>query len=89
MEIILKPELEIFIKEKVATGQYQSINEAINEGIKLLMFQDDIYQGKKEQLRQEIMIGEEASSRGEVIDSEEVFSQLQQKLNQLKKASNE
>jgi Arc/MetJ-type ribon-helix-helix transcriptional regulator len=31
MEIILKPELESFIKEKIASGQYQSIDEAIEE----------------------------------------------------------
>ena len=39
-----------------------------------------IYQGRFEELRQEILIGIEASNRGETLDSETVFNSLQQKL---------
>jgi hypothetical protein len=43
-----------------------------------------IYKGRFEELRGEIMVGVEASERGEVVDGEIVFSQLQQKLQQLR-----
>ncbi|WP_319420768.1 hypothetical protein [Pleurocapsa sp. FMAR1] len=62
--------------------QYQSVNEAINAGLKLLMEQELIYQGRFAELRQEIMVGIEASQRGEVVDSETVFNSIQEKLEQ-------
>lgn len=82
MNIILQPELEQFIQEKITSGQYQSVNEAVNAGLKLLMEQELIYQGRFDQLRQEIMVGIEASERGEVVDSETVFNSIRQKLEQ-------
>lgn len=80
MEIKLKPELENFLREKIERGQYQSIDEAINQGLELLKNQDEIYQGRFEELKREIMIGAQAADRGEFIDGEIVFEQLKQKL---------
>ncbi len=82
MDITLQPELEQFIREKITSGQYESANEAINAGLKLLMERELIYQGRFDQLRQEIMVGIEASQRGEVVDSETVFNSIRQKLEQ-------
>ncbi len=81
-EITLKPELREFITNKIAQGKYQTLNEAINKGLELLKFQEEIYQGRFEDLQREIMLGVEASERGEVIDSELLFSQLENKLKQ-------
>ena len=41
-----------------------------------------IYQGRFDRLSQEIMVGVEASERGEVVDSETVFNSIGQKLEQ-------
>ena len=82
MDITLQPELEQFIQEKITSGQYQSVNEAVNAGLKILMERELIYQGRFDQLRQEIMVGIEASERGEVVDSETVFNSIRQKLEQ-------
>lgn len=82
MDITLQPELEQFIREKITSGQYQSVNEAVNAGLKLLMERELIYQGRFDQLRQEIMVGIEASERGEVVNSETVFNSIRQKLEQ-------
>lgn len=82
MDITLQPELEQFIQDKITSGQYKSVNEAVNAGLKLLMEQELIYQGRFDQLRQEIMVGIEASEKGEVVDSETVFNSIQQKLEQ-------
>ena len=80
MEISLEPELERFIQSLVSNGQYKSVNEAVNALLKLLMERELIYQRRFEELRQEILIGIEASNRGETLDSETVFNSLQQKL---------
>lgn len=82
MDITLPPEIEQFIQEKITSGQYQSVNEAVNAGLKLLMERELIYQGRFIELRQEIMVGIEASERGEVVDSETVFNSIGQKLEQ-------
>jgi antitoxin ParD1/3/4 len=57
MDITLQPELERFIQEKITSGQYRSLNEAVNAGLKLLMEQELVYQGRFAQLRQEIIVG--------------------------------
>jgi antitoxin ParD1/3/4 len=82
MKISLPPELEQYLQEKVRSGQYQSIDEALGEGVRLLMNRDELYQGRFEELQAEIRIGIEASDKGDVIDGDEVFARLRQKLSQ-------
>ncbi|MBV6621697.1 MAG: type II toxin-antitoxin system ParD family antitoxin [Rivularia sp. (in: Bacteria)] len=82
MNISFTPELEQFIQSQVASGKYASIEDMIVAAIKLLKEREYIYQGRFEELQREIMIGVEASERGEVIDGEIVFNQLEQKLRQ-------
>jgi antitoxin ParD1/3/4 len=82
MNISFTPELERFIQSQVASGKYASTEEVIVAGIKLLEKRECIYQGRFEELQREIMVGVEASERGEVIDGETVFQQLKQKLQQ-------
>ena len=82
MSISLTPELEEFIQSQVESGKYSSTEEVIIAGIKLLKEREKIYQGRFEELKREIAIGVEASDRGEVVDGEVVFRQLEQKLQQ-------
>ena len=82
MNISLTPELEQFIQSQVETGKYSSSEEVVLAAIKLLEVKENIYKGRFEELQRSIMIGVEASERGEVIDGETVFHQLQQKLQQ-------
>lgn len=82
MDISFTPELEQFIQNQVASGKYASTEEVIVAGVKLLEERECIYQGRFEELQREIMVGVEASQRGEVIDGETVFHQLEQKLQQ-------
>ncbi|MGI2904578.1 type II toxin-antitoxin system ParD family antitoxin [Tolypothrix sp. VBCCA 56010] len=82
MNISFTPELEQFIQSQVASGKYASTEKVIVAGIKLLEERECIYQGRFEELQREIMVGVEASERGEIIDGETVFQQLKQKLQQ-------
>ncbi len=82
MNISLSSEIEKFIESQVESGKYPSAEEVIVAGIRLLEERERIYQGRFEELKKEIMLGVEASQRGEVVDGETVFSQLQQKLQQ-------
>ncbi|MBN4001745.1 type II toxin-antitoxin system ParD family antitoxin [Nostoc sp. LPT] len=80
MYVSLTPELEQFIQSQVESGKYSSSEEVILAAIKQLEVRENIYKGRFEELQRLIMIGVEASERGEVIDGETVFHQLQQKL---------
>lgn len=82
MNLALSSEIEKFIETQVQSGKYSSAEEVILAGIRLLEERERIYQGRFEELKKEIAIGVEASERGEVVDGEIVFSQLQQKLQQ-------
>ncbi len=82
MNVSLTPELERFIQSQVESGKYSSSEEVILAAIKLLEVGENIYKGRFEELQRLIMIGVEASERGEVVDGETVFHQLQQKLQQ-------
>ena len=84
MNIELTPELEQIIQQQVDSGHYKSIDEVIYAGVKLLDQLEKTYQGRYEELRQEVLQGIEASDRGEVIDSQVVFQNLQAKLNDKK-----
>jgi antitoxin ParD1/3/4 len=82
MNLALSSEIEKFIETQVESGKYSSAEEVILAGIRLLEERERIYQGRFEELKREITIGVEASERGEVVDGETVFSQLQQKRQQ-------
>ncbi|KAF3885161.1 MULTISPECIES: type II toxin-antitoxin system ParD family antitoxin [Nostocales] len=82
MNLSLTPELEQFVQNQVESGKYASQEEVVLAALHILADRERIYKGRFEELQQEITIGVEASLRGEVVDSETVFSQLQQKLQQ-------
>jgi antitoxin ParD1/3/4 len=80
MNVSLTPELEQFLQRQVEDGKYKSPQEVILAALRAFAERERIYKGRFEELREEIMVGVEASRRGEVVDGETVFSQLEQKL---------
>lgn len=83
MSISLTPELEEFIQNQVASGKYASTEEVIIAGIKLLEERENIYKGRFEELKREIMVGVE---HGERFDGREVIEKLRQKNQAMRKA---
>lgn len=83
MSISLTPELEQFIQGQVESGKYASTEEVIIAGIKLLEEREKVYKDRFEELKWEIMIGVEAIERGELIDAESVFAELEADLQQI------
>lgn len=82
LNLTLTPELEQFVKTQLENGKYTSPEEVILAALRMFAKQENIYKGRFEELQREIMIGVEASERGEVIDSETVFHQIRAKLAQ-------
>jgi antitoxin ParD1/3/4 len=74
------PEIEQLINAQLATGKYAAATEVILAGLRLLEERERIYQGRFEELQQAVRIGIEEADRGELIDSEVVFSRLRERL---------
>lgn len=60
MELILSPECEAMVREKVASGRYANISEVIEDALRLLDERD-----RRQRLRDAIAIGDEQFARGE------------------------
>ena len=89
MNISLTPDLEQFIQKQVNSGKYASSEEVVKAALQAFIQQHDLYKGRFDELQREIMIGVEASKRGEVIDADTLFNQLQAKLNKARQEAGE
>lgn len=65
MNVILSPELENLIREKVSSGDYNSPSEVIREALGLLKEQDQLREIRREEVRREVMKGVEQIRNGE------------------------
>lgn len=80
MNISLTPEQQKFVAERLQSGRYHTAAEVVREGLRLLMDRERLEQQKLDVLREEIRRGIEAADRGELVDGEQVFAELQAKL---------
>jgi antitoxin ParD1/3/4 len=76
MQIVLPPEVEAIVQRQLTSGNYNSAIEVILAGVKLLEKQQDIYQGRLEELQKDALIGWEASKRGEVVDGATAMAKI-------------
>jgi antitoxin ParD1/3/4 len=68
MNIELPPDQQAFLAGLVATGQFDSVGEAVREGVGLLISRED--------LKRQVQVGIDQADRGELIDHETVFRNL-------------
>jgi antitoxin ParD1/3/4 len=57
MQISLNSHYEMLLQNKVATGFYESVNEVIQEALRLLEERDQLYEVQLKNLRNEIQQG--------------------------------
>jgi antitoxin ParD1/3/4 len=80
MQVILPPELELIVSRQLTSGKYLDEIAVIRAAIELLEQQEDIYQGKLDELKQAAQIGLEASQRGEVVEGNIAMEQIRANL---------
>lgn len=81
MNVSLTPQLEKLVKDKVASGFYNSASEVIREALRLLEEHDRLKQMRLEELKKEIAIGLKQANEGDLVDANEVFDGLDRKRN--------
>ena len=76
MKIHLRPELEEMIKQDVQRGPYQTVDEFVEHAVALLHEQETWLAEHRTETAAKIEQGYAAAQRGELIDSEQVRTAL-------------
>jgi antitoxin ParD1/3/4 len=83
MNVSLPPELEQLVHEKVKSGRYLSASEVVQEGLRLLEERDRLHQLRLSELQQKLTIGVQQADRGDLIEADDVFAELEEDLRQI------
>jgi antitoxin ParD1/3/4 len=75
-----------FVSDLLKTGHYQSQSEILREGLRLLKEREELKQLRIAALRKEIAIGGAPADRGELVDGEQVFSEIRERSAERKRA---
>ncbi|MBC6478751.1 MAG: type II toxin-antitoxin system ParD family antitoxin [Hormoscilla sp. GM7CHS1pb] len=86
MNITLKPQQEKFLREKLDSGKYGTIDEVIAEAFKLLEERDEHYQQWLDETRKKVAIGIEQANRGQLTDGKVAMARLRAKLSQARES---
>ena len=65
MNVSLTPQLEDYVKQKVAAGKYNSVSEVMREALRLLEERDALKEMKLEALRRDLQAGIQELDQGE------------------------
>jgi antitoxin ParD1/3/4 len=76
MNVLLKPEIEKFVTEKVQAGQYANPSDIVNQALEVLRDQEEFTPEHEAYLRREVRRGLEQLDRGEFasFDAEKIIA---------------
>ncbi|HEX4603659.1 MAG TPA: hypothetical protein VH724_06675, partial [Candidatus Angelobacter sp.] len=77
MTIHLRPELEELIKQDIQRGAYQTVDEYVEHAVFMLHEQEAWLAEHQSEITAKIQAGYDAAQRGELIDSDQVRSALE------------
>jgi len=76
MEIHLRPELEALIRQDVQRGSYQTIEDYVEHAVSLLHEQEAWLAANRAEISAKIDEGYRSAQRGDLLEAEEVRTQL-------------
>lgn len=76
MELSLTPELERWIAERVAAGEFESASAAVRAGLLLLQQKEEERRIRLEALRRDVDLSIEQLDCGKGVDGDEVFDEV-------------
>lgn len=82
MSLPLPPDLQQFADRQIASGKYTSLDEMMLAGLRILAEQEQIYQGRFEELRRELLLGMLEAEQGELLDAASEIEAIRQRLRQ-------
>ncbi len=87
MNVTLSGEVEEFVLEEVTRGRYESAQEVVREGLRLLHEHSLLEEQRRLRLNERIEEGLAQLDRGEGIPGERVFSALREKSRKRREAT--
>lgn len=79
MDVSLSPNIERFLRLKVAEGLYDSLNEAINKTLSIALTKECISEDELDNLNKDIQVGIDDANSGKVSDAFEFLNELKKK----------
>lgn len=76
MNVSLTPELEKLVQAKIATGRFHSVDEVVEEALRLLKRQEIDREADLRELRARMDEGLASLDRGEWVDGEEFMQKM-------------
>ena len=76
MDISLSSDFDKFIKEQMATGLYNSVNDIVQEAMNILKLRKSVSQERIDAFNAELQKGEDDIKAGRVMDGETAFKKL-------------
>ncbi|WP_204140729.1 type II toxin-antitoxin system ParD family antitoxin [Halomicronema sp. CCY15110] len=80
MALSLPPDLKQFTDRQIASGKYASLDDILLAGLQALAEREQIYQGRFEELRQEILLGAAEAEQGELLNASTEIDAIRQRL---------
>ncbi len=77
MIVDLSQELEQLLQDKVESGRYPSASEVVRDALRLLVDRDEMMGLRTSELRQKISEGLDSLQRGEWVDGDQFFAELE------------
>ena len=80
MDVMLTPDLERQVAERIESGLYMTASEVVEEGLRLLFAQDRLDDEQISRFRAEIQVGLDELDRGDVVPMEEAFGEARERI---------
>ncbi|NEP46281.1 MAG: type II toxin-antitoxin system ParD family antitoxin [Okeania sp. SIO2H7] len=80
MNLPLSPALKQFTEQQISSGKYSSIEDILLAGLQALFEREQIYQGRFDELRHEILLAAQEAENGQLLDASNEISSIRQRL---------
>ena len=80
LTITVTPELEAFIRERVASGRFDTASDVVREGLLLLEVREHEREAVLAEMRREIEIGLQQANAGQLSDGRAFFEELRRRI---------
>lgn len=83
-KIVLTPELETFVEERLANGPYKCASEIIGDALRLLIEREELRRIRLEKLKAEVAKGIASADRGELtpLNMEEIKAEARSRFDE-------
>jgi antitoxin ParD1/3/4 len=79
LTVTVTPELEAFVRDRVASGRFDTPSDVVREGLKLLEGREHERDAAIAEIRSEIGVGLDQARAGQLRDGEAFFAELARK----------